>query len=127
MRAAAGITGEKEFIVLGSQSILGKFPDAPHSLRHSMEVDIYPKEHPELAELINGCLGEFSAFHTTFDYYADGVSPTTAILPRGWKSASCDFPMKTQTELSLTASIPLISPTQSWLLVVPKTLTTLSN
>jgi hypothetical protein len=74
VRAAAGITGQKEFIVLGSQSILGKFPDAPHSLRHSMEVDIYPKEHPELAELINGCLGEFSAFHTTFDYYADGVS-----------------------------------------------------
>jgi hypothetical protein len=61
VRAAAGITGEKEFIVLGSQSILGKFLDAPHSLRHSMEVDIYPREHPELAELINGCLGEFSA------------------------------------------------------------------
>jgi hypothetical protein len=30
--------------------------------------------------------------------------------------------MKTQTELSLTASIPLISPTQSGLLVVPKDL-----
>jgi hypothetical protein len=82
VRAAAGITGEKEFIVLGSQSILGKFPDAPNSLRHSMEVDIYPREHPELIELINGCLGEFSAFHTTFDYYADGVSPTTAVLHR---------------------------------------------
>ena len=67
VRAAAGITGEKEFIVLGSQSILGKFPDAPHSLRHSMEVDIYPREHPELAELINGCLGEFqhSTRHST--------------------------------------------------------------
>lgn len=91
VRAAAGITGEKEFIVLGSQSILGKFPDAPHSLRHSMEVDIYPREHPELAELINGCLGEFSAFHTTFDYYADGVSPTTAILPRGWEDRLVRF------------------------------------
>ena len=91
VRAAAGITGEKEFIVLGSQSILGKFPDAPHSQRHSMEVDIYPREHPELAELINGCLGEFSAFHTTFDHYADGVSPTTAILPRGWEDRLVRF------------------------------------
>ena len=108
VRAAAGITGEKEFIVLGSQSILGKFPDAPHSLRHSMEVDIYPREHPELAELINGCLGEFSAFHTTFDYYAEAQRPRF-FLAAG-KIASCDFPMKTQTALSLTASIPLISP-----------------
>ena len=37
-----------------------------------MEVDIYPREHPELAELINGYPRKFSAFHTTFDYYADG-------------------------------------------------------
>jgi hypothetical protein len=85
------VSQAKEFIVLGSQSILGKFPDAPHSLRHSMEVDIYPREHPELAELINGCLGEFSAFHTTFDHYADGVSPTTAILPRGWEDRLVRF------------------------------------
>ncbi len=28
VRAAAGVTGQKEFIVIGSQSILGKFPDA---------------------------------------------------------------------------------------------------
>jgi hypothetical protein len=72
VRAAAGITGEKEFIIVGSQSILGKYPDAPRSLRHSMEVDIYPKDHPELAELISGCLGEYSPFHNTFNYYADG-------------------------------------------------------
>lgn len=86
VRAAAGITGEKEFIIIGSQSILGGFPDAPRSLRHSMELDLYPKNRPELAELISGSLGEFSTFHTTFDYYADGVSPTTAILPPGWQN-----------------------------------------
>ncbi|HEY5892334.1 MAG TPA: hypothetical protein VIT91_03805 [Chthoniobacterales bacterium] len=42
VRAAAGITGKKEFIIVGSQSILGQFPDAPRSLRQSMELDIYP-------------------------------------------------------------------------------------
>lgn len=42
VRAAAGITGETEFIVIGSQSILGKFPDAPRTLRQSMEADILP-------------------------------------------------------------------------------------
>jgi len=62
VRAAAGITGQREFIIIGSQSILGKFPDAPRSLRHSMELDLYPKDHPELAELISGCLGSFQLF-----------------------------------------------------------------
>lgn len=85
VRAAAGITGQKEFIIIGSQSILGKFPDAPRILRHSMELDLYPKDHPEMADLISGCLGEYSSFHDTFKYYADGVSPTTAVLPTGWQ------------------------------------------
>lgn len=85
VRAAAGITGQKEFIVIGSQSILGKFPDAPKVLRHSMELDLYPKDHPEMADLISGCLGEYSTFHDTFKYYADGVGPETAILPSGWQ------------------------------------------
>lgn len=91
VRAAAGITGEKEFVIIGSQSILGGFPDAPRSLRHSMELDLYPKNRPEMAELITGSLGEFSTFHTTFDYYADGVSPTTAVLPPGWQERLTKF------------------------------------
>jgi|GEM_PF-2480037 len=33
IRAAAGITNEYEFIIIGSQSILGSFLDAPNGLR----------------------------------------------------------------------------------------------
>lgn len=91
VRAAAGITGEKNFIVIGSQSILGKFPNAPRSLRVSMELDLYPKDRPEMAEVISGCLGEHSTFHQTFKYYADGVGPTTAILPKGWEERLNSF------------------------------------
>lgn len=91
VRAAAGITGENEFIIIGSQSILGKFPDAPRSLRQSMEADIYPKARPELADLISGSLGEYSAFHNTFKYYADGVGPDTATLPDGWETRLIHF------------------------------------
>jgi len=91
VRAASGITGQRDFIIIGSQSILGKFPDAPRSLRHSMELDLYPRDSPELADLISGSLGEFSAFHTTFDYYADGVSPSTATLPQGWQQRLIPF------------------------------------
>ena len=38
-----GVTGETEFIVIGSQAILGPFPDAPPVLRLSMEADLYPR------------------------------------------------------------------------------------
>jgi len=91
VRAAAGITGEDEFVIIGSQSILGKHPDAPRTLRMSMEVDIYPRLRPELADLITGSIGEYSTFHETFRYYADGVAPDTAKLPTGWEDRLIRF------------------------------------
>lgn len=51
----------------------------------SMEADVYPRNHPERSELIDGAIGELSSFHETFGYYAQGVSPTTATLPDGWQ------------------------------------------
>ena len=85
LRASKGLTGESEFIVLGSQSILGLHPDAPRELRNSMEADLYPKHRPDLSPLLEGSLGELSLFHSTFGYYADGVSPGTATLSMGWQ------------------------------------------
>ncbi len=85
MRAAAQIADDDEIVVLGSQSILGQFPAAPEELRVSEEADLYPKNRPERWELIDGTLGELSPFHQTFGYYAQGVGPQTATLPRGWQ------------------------------------------
>ena len=86
LRASKGATGETEFIVIGSQAILGKHPDAPRVLRQSMEADVYPKFRPELSQEIEGSLGRYSHFDTTFGYHADGVSPNTATLPEGWEA-----------------------------------------
>ena len=57
LRAAAKITDEREFIVIGSQSILGSHPDAPRSLRKSVEGDTYPKSDPQKAIEIDGAIG----------------------------------------------------------------------
>lgn len=84
LRAAAALTDQREFIVIGSQAILGARPDAPDILLRSMEADLYPRARPELAEVIDGAIGELSPFHQTFGYYAQGVGPETAVLPRGW-------------------------------------------
>jgi hypothetical protein len=42
IRAAAAISGDDELIVIGSQAVLGQFPDAPAELCVSIEVDLYP-------------------------------------------------------------------------------------
>lgn len=85
IRAAAAITDQYELMVVGSQSILGAAPDAPAELLQSMEADMYPLQRPELADLIDGAIGELSPFQDAFGYYAQGVGPETAVLPEGWQ------------------------------------------
>jgi hypothetical protein len=83
--AAAAVTDEDEFVVIGSQAILGSFATPPQALLVSMEVDIYPKHAPEAAIKIDGSLGDGSQFHSSFGYYAHGVGPRTAKAPVGWQ------------------------------------------
>jgi len=86
IRAAGRIAGEQELVIIGSQAILGQFPDAPRALSRSMEADLYPRGKPELADQVDGAIGEGSAFHEQYGYYAQGVGPDTAVLPRDWES-----------------------------------------
>jgi hypothetical protein len=86
IRAAATIADDDELIIVGSQSILGAYPAAPPELLVSVEADVYPKNHPERADLIDGTIGELSPFHETYGYYAQGVGPETAVLPAGWEA-----------------------------------------
>lgn len=72
-------------MVIGSQSILGAVPNAPQDLLVSMEADFFPLHRPDLADVIDGAIGEGSPFHDRFGYYAQGVGPETAILPSGWE------------------------------------------
>jgi len=85
IRAVCDMSGETEVIVIGSQSILGEFPEAPAFLRQSTEVDVILKNKPEMTDHVDGALGELSSFHATHDFYVHGVSPGTATLPDGWE------------------------------------------
>jgi len=86
IRAAATISDDDDIVVIGSQAILGQFPNAPASLLVSNEADVWPRNHPDRWELIDGAIGELSLFHDTFGYYAQGVGRETAILPQGWET-----------------------------------------
>lgn len=86
IRAASSIADDREIVVVGSQSILGTYPDAPAALLRSIEADVYPRNEPGRAIVIDGGIGEGSLFHSTFGYYAHGVGPETAIVGPGWES-----------------------------------------
>ena len=84
IRASGDVTDQYEFIIVGSQSILGSVPHPDAVFTMSAEADIYPLNAPQLAERIEGVPGEGSRFHETYGYYAQGVGPQTAVLPAGW-------------------------------------------
>jgi hypothetical protein len=84
IRAACDVAGDTEVIVFGSQAILGSYPDAPESLRASVEVDMQPKNFPANTDLVDGALGELSQFHSTHGFYVHGVTIDSATLPAGW-------------------------------------------
>lgn len=86
IRAAAGITGSPEFVIVGSQAVLGQFPQAPEELLISIEADVFSLRDPGDNDLIDGSIGEGSPFHQTFGYYAHGISEDTAVLPAGWRA-----------------------------------------
>ena len=91
LRAATGITGGDRFVIIGSQAILGQFPNAPAELLVSREADVFALRSPGDTNLIDGSIGEESPFHHTFGYYAHGVGEETAVLPAGWKERLIPF------------------------------------
>ena len=91
LRAAGRITGEKQFIIIGSQSLHGKYPDLADDIVRSAEVDLIAKRDASRTEWLN-VIGQDSSFHEQFGYYADPVDETTATLPKGWKARLVNLP-----------------------------------
>ena len=63
LRAAGRITGEKQFIIIGSQSLHGKCPDVADEILTSFEVDLVTSKHADRTEWLN-VIGVNSPFHT---------------------------------------------------------------
>lgn len=95
LQAACRIVEDSGIVVLGSQAVLGSYDaDAlPESATRSIEADLAFWNDPDDAKSdeVDGSIGELSAFHETFGYYAQGVSVTTAVLPEGWRERCVPF------------------------------------
>lgn len=86
VRAARNSTGVTKITVIGTQSIFGKYSDAPRDLTESEDMDFFTPLEPGKSEEIEGSIGELSTFHGEFGVCGHGVAPETAILPKDWES-----------------------------------------
>src|SRR5215472_18031747 len=91
LRAAGRITGERQFVIIGSQALHGQYPDLADEIIKSAEVDLIASKNSDRTEWLNA-IGVYSQFHETFGYYADPVDEKTAILPKGWKGRLVTLP-----------------------------------
>ena len=94
IRALAHVFRTDAVVVVGSQSILVGWPDAPLLTRTSGEIDAYPanarlieaaKPETEVSEEVAALFGEGSDFEATHGFYIDGVDERTATLPPDWQ------------------------------------------
>lgn len=87
VRAAGAILGVDEVLVIGSQAIHGSVEEQIPEAERSIDVDISAVQDDDgsRADLIDGSIGELSMFQEEFGYYAQGVTPDTAVLPSGWR------------------------------------------
>lgn len=86
IRAAGEVTGEYEFVVVGSQSLLASIDQPPPECVLPIKADIFALNAEDKSDLIDFNIGEGSRFHETHGYYAQGVGSKTAVLPINWRN-----------------------------------------
>ncbi|HSX91593.1 MAG TPA: DUF6036 family nucleotidyltransferase [Hydrogenophaga sp.] len=81
------LTGHRDFVVIGSLSILGSDDEGgvPAEMSMSIDIDCYTKADPGRINDVRATLGEGSDFHRAHGYYLDPVSPSLPSLPDGWE------------------------------------------
>src|ERR1041385_5897492 len=86
LAAAAQVSGETEFILVGSQAVHAYTSDAPVEVVMSRECDIWAKSRFEKLSVLEEPLGRKSAFAEEHGFYVDAIQPDLVLLPNGWES-----------------------------------------
>jgi hypothetical protein len=100
MRAAGTIANVDDVVVIGSQEILGGFPDAPAEFLVSDEADVFPCEHIERTDPIDSTIRKGSWEEGEACFWLSTLSTariSTALPPvafRRWPSPSSWRPLK---------------------------------
>jgi len=86
LRAAAEACGERELVLVGSQSLFAHIDDddVPVEVLVSEECDVWARSRMEKLTTIEG-LGKASPYHLAQGVYVDAVDPSLVLLPSGWE------------------------------------------
>jgi hypothetical protein len=82
---AAKLTNHRDYVIIGSLSVLGAVATPPDTMVYSIDIDLYPKNDPGRTAEIASHLGLGSDFEQNHGYFADLVSPMLPTLPEGWQ------------------------------------------
>jgi hypothetical protein len=94
LRSARGVTGLDRFVLIGSAAILAWRAIVPPGMLMTREADLfaYEADDPDqVADELEGAIGQGSNFDATFGYYCDGVSEQTAVMPTDWAVRSKEY------------------------------------
>src|ERR1051326_2386159 len=94
LRAAASLSGHRDFVMVGSGAVIAIAKHIPVVMMMTEEIDIYVEDAPDpdwVSDLIDASIGRYSQFHKTFGYYGDGVSKRAAIMPLDWRGRATEY------------------------------------
>lgn len=97
IRSASALAGDRQFLVLGSASLLASFPElgeASSVLAATYDADLCPQPFDELTGLmLEEALGENRAYFRRHGYHADVLRDSILeTLPHGWRSRLVPVP-----------------------------------
>lgn len=107
LRSARSVTGLDRFVLIGSAAILAWEAIVPPRMLMTREADLfaYEAEDPDqVADELEGAIGQDSNFDATFGYYCDGVGEQTAIMPADWRLRSKEY--STENTQGAVAIVP---------------------
>lgn len=87
LQAARDLCGHREYVLVGSLSVLGMAEVAgiPADMTMSIDADCFTPADPARIFELQAALGEGSPYHREHGIYLDPVSPRLPTLPEGWE------------------------------------------
>lgn len=87
LQAARALCGHREYVLVGSLSVLGMAEVAgiPADMTMSIDADCFTPADPGRVFDLQDALGEGSPYHREHGVYLDPVSPRLPTLPEGWE------------------------------------------
>jgi hypothetical protein len=84
---ARDLSGHRDFVIVGSLSILGLADESlvPADMAMSNDIDGFTRADPGRIFDLDPPLGADSPFHAAHGYFLDPVSPSLPTLPDGWE------------------------------------------